>query len=151
MANPRCYSIDTSFAVAASTATALTATATTAVRPEIYEMILGFSGTPADNSIKFLVQRFTAAGTNTALTPQALDPGDPASTTVAGKNNTGEPTYTANAVVWHGVINQRATHRWLANPGCNLKIPATANNGLGLQPINASVTPTGEYTIYFNE
>jgi hypothetical protein len=152
MANPRCYSIDTSYAVASPTKTALTLTSTTAIRPEIYEMIWGFSGTPADNSFTAFVQRFTAAGTNTSLTPQALDPADPAATAVAGKNNTVEPTYTAGAILFHSVLNQRATHRWTAYDDKKaLKFPATANNGGGAYAVNASATPNLELQIYFNE
>lgn len=151
MANPRCYAIDNAFAVANPTATTLTLTSTTAIRPEIYDIEMGFSSSPADNALAVKVQRFTAAGTNSALTPQALDPADPASTSTAGKSNSVEPTYTANAILFHLAMNQRASQRWIADPRGPLKLPATANNGAGLYAVHASATPTFDSTLWFNE
>jgi hypothetical protein len=137
--------------VASPTATALVLVSTSAIRPEIYDMIVGSSATPADNALTIKVQRFTAAGTTTALTPQALDPADPASTSTAGKTATAEPTYTANAILWHIALNQRATHRWVADPRGPLKLPATASNGAGLYYVHSSFTSNVDSTIFFNE
>lgn len=151
MANPRCYAMDNSMAIANASTTNMTVTSNANVRPEIYDLIIGFSGTPADNSFAVKIQRFTAAGTNTAQTPRPLDPADPACQVTGGATNTVEPTYTAGAILWHAALNQRATHRWIADPRGPLKLPATANNGAGLYGVNASATPNMDATIFFNE
>jgi len=114
-------------------------------------MELAFSSAPADQAMQVFVQRFTAAGTNTAATPQPMDPADPAATATAGKNNTVEPTYTAAQILFHCALNQRATHRWNADPRGPLKFPATASNGGGLYPVNASATPTFDCCLWFSE
>jgi hypothetical protein len=114
-------------------------------------MIFGSSATPADNALAIYVQRFTAAGTTTAYTPPPLDPGDPACTAVAGVTATIEPTYTANRILFHLGLNQRASHRWIADPRGPLKMPATASNGLGVYYVHASFTGNVDTCVYFNE
>ena len=151
MANPRCYAVNVAFAVTSPTDTAIITSSTTAIRPEWYDMVLGFSSTPADNGLTVQVQRYTAAGTTTSQTPRALDPGDPACTAVAGNTATIEPTYTASAILFHLGINQRASHRWVADPQGRLKMPATASNGLGLFAVHSSATPTFDAVVHFNE
>jgi hypothetical protein len=147
----RRYSIDGLRAVNAAGKTILGLTGGTTIRPRIYDMLLGSSATPADNAIQWFLQRSTAAGTSTAVTPTALDPGDPAATATAGQNHSAEPTYTAGAILFHLALNQRATHRWIADPNGPLVIPAVANNGIGLYPVNASFTGNVDATIYFEE
>ena len=112
--------------------TQLGITSTAAVRPKIYDLIIGSVATPADNAGEYFLQRYTAAGTSTPVTPQALDSGDPAATATAGVNHSAEPTYTANAILLRPSTNQRATFRWVAAPGGELILPATAANGIGL-------------------
>jgi len=122
------------------------------VRPSIYKMIMGVSGTPADNALTWAAQRATAAGTSTAVTPRALDSGDPASTTSAGQNHTVEPTYTSTIILFYMALNQRATYTWQAiDPLDGLKVPATASNGIGLYPTHASFTGNSDASIYFEE
>ncbi len=135
---------------AATTMLGVTSAAT--VRPAIYELVIGSIATPADNAWDFFLQRYTVAGTSTAFTPVALDPADPASLASAGVNHSVEPTYTANAYLGRFSGNQRATFRWVANPGSELKMPATAANGIGLlsqTAVGSAVAMT--FTIYFEE
>jgi hypothetical protein len=106
-------------------------TSATTIRPAIYEVLIGSVATPADNAWEFILGRFTAAGTSTAFTPVALDPSDPAALAAAGFNHTVEPTYTANAYLLRIAGNMRAAVRWIAAPGGELKMPATAANGIG--------------------
>ena len=135
---------------AAKTILGLTSAAT--VRPRIYDFILGSDATPADMAAEYALQRYTAAGTATAVTPQLLDPGDPASLCSAGQAHTVEPTYTANALLLQVAVNQRATFRWVAAPGGEIVLPATAANGVGLQVISVSGTPVNvNSTIHFEE
>lgn len=149
----RCYAIDGTRAVASPTKTVLGLVATTAIRPLIYFMVFGASGTPADNALQWLIQRFTAAGTSTAVTPEPLDnaAGQPAASATAGENHTVEPTYTAGDVLLNVPLNQRATYNWQAREGRELKLPAVAANGIGVQPVHASYTGNVETTIHYEE
>jgi hypothetical protein len=148
---PRAYSVNGSAAVASPTKTTLTVVSTTTIRPSIYDIIMGFTATPADNALEWLYQRFTAAGTVTAVTPQALDPGNPAASATAGKNATAEPTYTSAAVLLDVPMNQRSTQRWVCAPDGELIIPATGANGIGAQPVHASFTGTATCMMHFRE
>jgi len=127
----RRYSTDGSQNAAADT-TVINLTSATTIRPKIYEVIFGSAATPADQSFNMQMNRHTAAGTSTAVTPQALDPGDPASLATAGENHTVEPTKTSGAVLLSFSINQQATFRWVVPPEEGLVCPATAANGLSL-------------------
>ena len=118
---------------AATSILGLTSPAT--IRPKIYDFMLGSDATRADNAAEYVLQRYTAAGTATAVTPKALDPGDPASLAAAGEAHSAEPTYTADAIMLQFALNQRATFRWVAAPGGEIVLPATAANGVGLQVI----------------
>jgi len=147
----RKYAIATSDTNTAST-TAISVTATAAVRPMIYDLLVGSVATPADNAGEYILQRYTADGTGTANTPTALDSGDPACTAVAKVNHSVEPTYTANLFLLRFATNQRATFRWVAAPGSELKAPATASNGIGLlqNAIGGSAVAIS-YTVLFEE
>jgi hypothetical protein len=121
----------------------LTAPASGMRRFRIYDVVLGADGAAADNSFLYQLQRCTTAGTRTAVTPQPLDPADPAAVTTAGQAHSAEPTYTANAVLLSVALNQRSTFRWVCDPQDGLIVPATANNGIGIQtPQMATVAIT---------
>lgn len=127
-------------------------TSTAAIRPAIYDILISSVATPADNAGDWQFQRHTAAGTSTGFTPVALDPGDPASTASAGFNHSVEPTYTANAVPLRVAVNQRNTLRWVARDGSELKMPATAANGLSLLSNAVGGAAVAYlYTILFSE
>lgn len=119
-------------------------------RAWIYFVQYGCQGDADDNEFLWVLQRCTTAGTRTAVTPQALDPADAAAVTTAGENHSAEPTYTSNAILLNTPLNQRATYQWQAPPGGELVIPATANNGVGIQtPTSAALAITA--TIHFSE
>jgi L-asparaginase II len=118
-------------ATASDTIIGITSAAT--IRPSVYEIIVGSAATPADQAFNLMLKRYTAVGTATAVTPQALDPNDPAALAAGISNSTVEPTYTAGANMLSISINQQATFRWVVPPEEGIKAPATANNGLGLQ------------------
>jgi hypothetical protein len=135
---------------AATTQVGITSAAT--VRPRIYDIIVGSDATPADNAAEYNLQRYTAAGTSTSFTPVALDPADPASLSSAGFNHSVEPTYTANAILLEWAQNQRATFRWVAAPGGEIVLPATAANGAGIQTITVAGSAVNtNFTIHFEE
>lgn len=124
--------------------------ASATVRPRIYELFLGSSGTPADYSATFILQRTnTSTGTKTAATPEALDSADPAAVATAGYNYTAEPT--AGNAMLRFAMNMRATPRWVAAPGSELVIPASANVGATLLCNAVSTQFTVEATVLFAE
>lgn len=147
------YSVDGSQAVASAADTTLTITCdgTTVRRNKVYDFTVGSEATPADNALTHTCQRCTAAGTSTAVTPQPLDPADAAALTDSGENHTVEPTYTANEILWKIAANQRATYRWVAAPGSELVLPATAANGVGFFTDHASFTGVVNVHALFEE
>ena len=100
------------------------------------------------------INRFTAAGTKTAVTPQALDPDDPSALAAGSENHTAEPTYTAGAVMLSfGFNNQYSNGATLYLPD-NGKIvaPATASAGLAMRfVVVSSGTLLHEATYHYEE
>ena len=88
----------------------------------------------ADNAGTFLVRRHsTAPAGGTAGTPAPNDPANPAAVSVYMYGaSIGAPTLGTSLLQF--AINQRATFRWVASPGKELIIPATAAAGLSLLP-----------------
>lgn len=126
------------------------ADATRPRRGKFYDLIFGSEASPADNPFLWTVQRCTALGTSTAVTPQALDPGDAATESDAGENHTIDATQTANAILLAVALNQRATFRWVAAPMGELTYPATASNGLAINtPTSSAVAVTA--TVHYAE
>lgn len=111
----------------------LTADATRPRRLKLYDIMFGSEATPADAALLWTWRRCTAAGTSTGVTPQNLDPADATTEYDAGENHTVEPTYTAGAIMLNVPLNQRATFRWVAAPGGEIVLPATASNGIGCE------------------
>lgn len=147
----RRYSIDGQDTnTAATTILGLTSAAT--VRPRIYDLIVGSDATPADNAAEYVLQRYTAAGTSTSVTPKGLDPSDPAALASAGEAHSAEPTYTADAIMLQWAQNQRATFRWVAAPMGEIILPATAANGVGVQVIGiAGSAVNTNVTMHYEE
>lgn len=114
-----------------SNKTAVNVIASTSVRPRIFDIIVGCSGTPADQAANYVVGRTTAVGTAASNpTPTKIDDGDVAAVATAGITHSAEPTY-ASTFLLTIPINQRATFRWVASPGYELVATASANNGIG--------------------
>jgi hypothetical protein len=140
-------------ATSASYKTAGNIISTTAIRPKVYDFSIGTEATPADNYSVWQAARSTqaGAGTSTAVTPQPLDPGDPASTATAGNNYTAEPTVVSGTPIFGPVpMNQRATYRWVAAPNGELVIPAAAN-GLVFQVKSAAYTGQNDIALNHEE
>ena len=125
-----------------TTALSIVANATTAQRNFIDEYILSVQLTPSDSNISWTIQRCTAAGTSTAVTPLGQDDeADRAAQAAVGKNHTVEPTYTANAFIVEALnINARATYRWVAGPGNVIVTPGVVGDGVGFGALHASRT-----------
>jgi hypothetical protein len=103
---------------------------TAAVRPKLYDLMLGSPSTPADQAASWVIKRSTTASTGgTAVTPSPIDPGDPVSiSTAMVAPSMSAPTLTVVLLQW--AQNLRATYRWVAAPGKEIVAPATAANGL---------------------
>lgn len=140
---------------AASTALSLgnlTAPAASMRRIKVHEIFVGSEAAPADQQLKWRVQRCTTTGTRTGVTPQNNDQADAAPLTTAGQAHSVDPTYTANAIYLNDPINQKASYRWVAVKDGELIIPAVANNGLGiLTPVITSGTPAINGRMHFEE
>jgi hypothetical protein len=96
------------------------------------------SDATADNAFEAVLQRTTAAGTSTSVTPQKRDPADGAASAVAGQAHTVEPTYTSGEVVLSISGHQRSTFQWYAIPGHEIVVPVTNNAGVGFQIITVT-------------
>ncbi len=119
-------------------------------RHQWYYLMFGSKATPADNPFLWEIQERTAAGgTPSAVTPQPLDDGDTiAATTVA--SNQPASNGAGSGVKMRVPLNQRATFRWVAAPGSELTVPATASQGLALATPTSSAVAC-EATILLNE
>lgn len=137
---------------APQTMVGVTAGGTNLKRAAIYDLILGSTATPADNALTFEVQRSTAAGTGaTSTAPTPIDPADTACDTTSAQNHSSDPTFTANTILLYVPLNQRATHRWIADPMGPLVVAATTNNGIGVWATHASFTGNVSAHIFFYE
>ncbi len=146
----RRYSIAVNDTNTAAT-TQLGLTATAAIRPAIYDVLISSSATPASHVGQYQLKRYTAAGTSTAITPQKLDSGDAAATATAGGNHSVEPTYTADAIVLQVSVNQQATWRWVAAPDGEILLPPTAANGVGFFTASTDSAFAIDVTFHYKE
>lgn len=118
-------------------------------RGQVYDVMFGTDGTPADNAVVWDISRQTAVGTATTVTPAALNPADAAMLGASAANATAEGTITAASSVLNIGMNQRASYRWVAAPGSELVYPATNSAGLALRAKSASYasTVTGQWLV----
>ena len=125
--------------------TLVTLVSAATIRPGLFDLTVGCDATPAEQATRFVVQRFTAAGTaGSSPTPEPNDPGDPAALAAAGSGVFSvEPTYTAGKILLTIPLHQRNTFRWTCyDERKQPRAPATAANGLGLQSVAATGTAT---------
>ena len=120
-------------------------------RPAIYDYIVGASGTPADNAMRYALQRFTAAGTTTAKTANPLDSADMAAQATCGVDASIEPTLTAATINVVIAANQRASFRWVAAPDGEIRGPATNANGIAATSLSPAYTGATFATVHFME
>ena len=117
-----------------------------------YDLISGSNATPADNYAQFGIRRVSARGTQTATwAPTALDAANPASLAVFNTTWSGNPTITASSDLLNVSHNQRATFRWVAAPGSELVVAATAGAGLALMAVGSNATAAYQWTLLWEE
>ena len=150
---PKTYAIEGSQNIASPSDSVLGITASTVIKPGITFLTVGLdaAASPVDVSYTLTVQRFTAAGTSTSVTPRVLDPGNTAAVATAGENHTVEPTYTASTELLVASFNSRNTYQWYAYPGFEMFCTAAASNGLGVFLTHATDTSLHTSTIHFVE
>lgn len=125
--------------------------ASTSRRGRIFMFAIGSYDTPADAAIKWILQRFTTAGTATSVTPKPLDPGEVAAQLSGAENYSSEPGYTSAEELFQVGLNQRAPFAYHCRPGAEFIIPQTSANGIGMKAQNASATPNVELTLHHQE
>jgi hypothetical protein len=148
----RGYSASGPNASGSATKTLLTVVASTTVRPRVFDVVLGSQATPADQAALYAITRFTAAGTSAASppTPNPVDPADIAAIATVGWTHSAEPTYAA-ADLLQLPLNQRASFRYVCNPGYEYVAPATAANGIGLRLVSATTAMVEYGTLLWME
>lgn len=130
----------------------VTAAAANMRRALVYDLMFGCNATPADNAFVYQAIRSTTVGTGTGVTPVALDTANAAlsaGATVVTDTITADPTLGTVAML-NVPLNQRASMRWVAAPGGELVVPATANNGVALA-LSAASTTTFQGSVTYEE
>lgn len=122
------------------------------VRPEVYDIIFSQGGTPADNAVRWEVPRATTSATGSAAVENALDPAWAGlNLAVTEEEITVGPTVTADSQVLDFDLNQRATLRWVAAPGGEIVLPATAANGIFFNCSSGAYTGIARVTLHWQE
>ncbi len=140
MAKYRAHGEVTTVSSPFASALSLVAGATLPRRGKLIEFSWGARGgaTAADVIMDMHIGRITAGGTGTAVNELPLDPADAASLIVGLEILTIEPTYTSNEELFQLGRHMRATYRWVAAPGAEFVLPATAAAGWGFRSEHAS-------------
>jgi hypothetical protein len=139
------------FCTAGTAKTAVELVTTTAVRPKIYELIMGCAAAPASQAAKWGLQRHTGTGTGTALTAVKVDPADPAALVTCKTNNSAEPTATAGDILFELSLNQQASFDFKCNPGREFTLAASATAGAALRTLTSTGTAVHEGSIFWEE
>lgn len=121
------------------------------VRGRIYDLLFSQGATPADNVVRWEVPRATDSATGAAAVENALDPDAPPADLIAEEEITVGPTVTADSQVLDFDLNQRATFRWVAAPGGELVLPATAANGFFFNCSSGAYTGIARVTVHWEE
>lgn len=112
-------------------------------RFEILDAVFGSdAATLGTSNFRFELQRSTTAATGTSFTPDPKDPADAAAVTLGKSNLTVQGTNTAGKIQLTVPLNQQATFRWVAQPGDEIIVPATANNGIHVNTPVSGNTPS---------
>jgi hypothetical protein len=121
-------------------------------RGKITNIIVSSGATPDDQTNNFEVKRTTGVGTEGGgVTPVPLDPNTVPSGFDAGYGHSAEPTETATSEMLAFSLNQRATFSWLANPGSEIILPATTNNGASVVRRSGTAVYVIDCTVIFEE
>lgn len=121
-------------------------------RIRLLEFLAGSdAATLGTSNFRWEIQRSTTTATGTSVTPQALDPADPSTSTIIKSNLTANGTLTSNTIMGTLPIAEQVTFRWVAPPGGEIVIPAVANNGLHFMTPVCGNTPSAAAQIVFED
>ena len=121
-------------------------------RFKLCELIVGSdAATLGTSNFKFQVQRATSTATGTTIVLDPSDPADAVAVTILKNNLTADGTVTAAKIPLTIPLNQQATFRWVANPGKEIVVPASANNGLHIRTPVSGNTPAAAGTVWIEE
>lgn len=134
-------------------------------RGKLYDILIGIPGTPADNAMEFDVTRITLGTTPSGVTTLGisslssnfgLDPADNNGfVNWCQINSSAEVGIAATTQTWYEPLNQRASYRWVCNPGSEIVWPAvssaTTSGGLALRVRSAGYTGTAGCTVMWQE
>lgn len=136
---------------ASTTAPMFTMTGASTVRAKMYEFNSGSDATPADAAQKFAFRRHTGNfGTPSAVTPNPLDPADPASLILFSAPGGTAPTITGSSDLIQWPQNARANFRWVAAPDSEIVMPASTN-GLALMNVVSTATQSWAWSVFWCE
>lgn len=123
-------------------------------RARLMEIELGNASSPADNAFIFIIQQISGLTTiaGTTKTPAFQDQADTLASTIVCKDTiTADGSLlTAGAFALNWAVNQRGSVRYVAAPGTEIVIPATASNGF-LIGVSAASTTTQAASCTFLE
>lgn len=127
---------------------------TRARRHRVLEIHFGVED-PADQVVRLVGTRYTAAGTSTAVVPTPLDMADDAFLGVAGEAHSAEPTYTSGPpplIVFSAAVHMRNPLVYYAPQGAEIVVPATNAAGVGYTtPDISSGTPSASAALLLEE
>ncbi len=122
------------------------------VRGAIYDLLFSHGAAPADTVIRWEVMRAgTASATGAAAVENPLDPDAPAADILSEEEITASGTVQADSQVLDFDLNQRATFRWVAAPGGEIIIPASATESYFFNASSASYTGSARVTAHWEE
>lgn len=129
-------------------------------RGKVYDFMVGVSTTPADNYYQCRLMAITGLASNytTACSVSSIssafgtDPGDGTGYVWASEiNSSAEAGITNNTQKIYYAFNQRATYRWVANPGSEIVFAAATGAGLALQTLSGAGVGTVDATVFISE
>jgi hypothetical protein len=121
----------------------------------IYEFEVGTNGLPhsTDNAIEWDCVASTTTGAAVVCFVNPLDPADTATSHDSFINHTTEGATAVTSQRWQLSANQRASYRWVVNPGGPGELVglSTASNGLCIRAKSGTYTGTATAAVYFRE
>jgi len=132
-------------------------------RGKLYDLTLGTAGAPADNYYEYDICRVTMgtsstlAGNISSLSSNFGVDGSDNGGAIAciGTNSSIETAFSALTEVFYMGVNQRATYRWVANPGSEFVYPAASSatgiNGFAIRARSGAGTVSVTTSLLFSE
>ena len=149
----RTYSVTGDQTIANPTDTALSLQSTTAIRPNVYFIVVSPLADAIDFMVRWIIERFdTDDGTGDSPVISTLNFGDPASVMVVQDNHGTEPSSYSGDIPLELAMNTRAPQQWHAHDRSDrIVLAAVATEGLGFQPVSSATTSAVIVNAHFEE